>query len=139
MSKFKQFLIKEEFGLGDIKQKINKIFDNKSYSNFLSSSANNTYDYSPWRGNDSINNQKEPVDLVIPNIEKTARIIFLDVKKTPIRMLLSDGTECLFSEVEFRKIKGIPEINKTITLVFQRNPNDFSKNFSKIEKAIVLD
>ena len=39
MSKFKQFLIKEEFGLGDIKQKINKIFDNKSYSNFLSSST----------------------------------------------------------------------------------------------------
>lgn len=139
MPKFKQFLIKEEFGLGDIEQKINKIFDNKSYSSFLSSINNNTYDYSPWRGNDSINNQKEPVDLVIPSMEKTAKIIFLDLKKTPIRMRLSDGTECLFTEVEFRKIKGIPEINKTITLIFQRNSNDFSKNFSKIEKAIVLD
>jgi hypothetical protein len=139
MPKFKQFLIKEEFGLGNIEQKINKIFDNKSYSSFLSSANNNTYDYSPWRGNDSINNQKEPVDLVIPSMEKTAKIIFLDVKKTPIKMRLSDGTECLFTEVEFRKIKGIPEAGKTITLIFQRNSNDFSKNFSKIEKAIVLD
>ena len=139
MPKFKQFLIKEEFGLGNIEQKINKIFDNKSYSSFLSSVNNNTYDYSPWRGNDSINNQKEPVDLVIPSMEKTAKIIFLDFKKTPIKMRLSDGFECLFTEVEFRKIKGVPEVGKTITLIFQRNSNDFSKNFSKIEKAIVLD
>ena len=144
MGKFKDFLITEEVGLADIGPNIERLFNSQEFGNqiqgaFVSSQWNNSYTNTPWKGNDNINNSKEPVDLTIASVQRTGRIIsFLD-KKTPIYIKLSDGTECNFTYQELKKIEGVPAIGKTMTVIFQRHPDDVTRQFSKIEKAIVTD
>lgn len=105
----------------------------------LSSQWNNSYTNTPWKGNDSLNNVKEPSDLTIPSIERTGKIISLAEKSNPIYIRLSDGTECVFTHQEYKKIEGKPAIGKTMTVIFQRHPDDFTEQLSKIEKVIIRE
>lgn len=144
MGKFKNFLINEEVGLADLGPNIEKLFNSQLFGNqiqgaFVSSQWNNSYTNTPWKGNDSLNNVKEPVDMKIPSTERTGKIISLTEKSNPIFIRLSDGTECMFTLQEFKKIQGKPSIGKTMTVIFQRHPDDFTKQLSKIEKAIVIE
>lgn len=78
-------------------------------------------------------------DIGVPTVDRTAKITHLMLKKNPIYVRLSDGTECNFSYDEFRKIHGKPEIGKTMSISFQRHPGDMAEMHSKIERAVVLN
>jgi hypothetical protein len=143
MAKFKEFILKEEIGLGDIEVNINKLINSKDFGDqingaFNSSQWNATNIPTPWKGDD-LKDLKNPVDLGFSSVQKTGRIISFLKNKNPIYIRLSDGTECNFTFDELKKIEGIPEIGKTMTVIFQRHPSDITNNFSKITKAIVSD
>jgi hypothetical protein len=78
-------------------------------------------------------------DVTIPSVERTGRITSLITKRNPIYIRLSDGTEAHFSYDEYRRIDGKPELGKTMTVIFQRHPEDRMQQASKIDKAIVRD
>jgi hypothetical protein len=143
MAKFKEFLIKEEVGLADLGTNVEKLFNSQEFGNqingaFVSSQWNNT-NHMPWKGEGSLQNVHMPVDLAIPSVERTGRITTLMIRKNPIYIKLSDGTECNFTYDEYQKIQGNPAIGKNMTVMFQRHPDDFTRQYSKIDKAIVLD
>ena len=141
MPKFKEFLIKEEFGLGNLGNKLEKFYNDPDLGNriagaFVTSQWNNT-STTPWRGEGSLQNVHIPVDFVIPKIVKTGIIECIKNKQNPIYIRLSDGTECNF--IDFKNVQGTPALGKVMTVVFQRNPQDLTNNFSKIQKAIVAE
>jgi hypothetical protein len=143
MAKFKEFIINEEMGLADLGTKVEKLFNSQQFGNqingaFVSSQWNNT-SHTPWKGEGSLQNVHMPVDFVVPSVERTGRITALMLNKNPIYVKLSDGTECNFTYDEYKKIEGSPNIGKNMTVIFQRHPEDFTKQYSKIEKAIVTD
>lgn len=143
MGKFKEFLLNEEIGLGNLGNKIDKFYSDPDLQNkingaFVSSYWNNT-NYTPWRGEGSLQNVKIPVDLVIPQVERSGRIAHINKKQNPIVVELSDGTKCFFTQRQFKGIEGNPEIGKVMTVRIQRNPQDTSNNFSKIEKITIVN
>lgn len=143
MAKFKQFLLNEEIGLANLGVRVEKFYTDPSVESkingaFVTSHWNNT-NHTPWKGEGSLQNVKIPIDLTIPHIEKTGRILSINKKQNPILIKLSDGTACLFTNKEFRSIQGEPNIGKIMTVRFQRSPQDISSNFSKIEKVVVTD
>lgn len=143
MGKFKEFIIQEEVGLADLGPNIERLFNSQEFGNQLngalvSSQWNGMNVPTPWRGDD-LQNAKNPVDLGLSSVQRTGRITALLKTKNPIYVRLSDGTECNFSFDEFKRIQGSPDLGKTMTIVFQRHPEDMSRQFSKIDKAIVLD
>lgn len=143
MGKFKEFIIQEEVGLADLGPNIEKLFNSQEFGNQLngalvSSQWNGMNVPTPWKGDD-LQTAKNPVDLGLSSVQRTGRITALLKTKNPIYVRLSDGTECNFSFDEFKRIQGNPDLGKTMTVVFQRHPDDMSRQFSKIDKAIVLD
>ncbi len=75
---------------------------------------------------------------ILPSVQKTATIKFVERNKNPIFVLLSDGTKLYFSWDEFRRIKGPePSPGKKMTVTFQRNEMDRSKEPSKINNILV--
>ena len=78
-------------------------------------------------------------DLTIPSAEKQGRITVLELKRNPIYIRLSDGTEANFTYDEYKRIDGKPELGKVMKISFQRHPDDRMRQYSKIENAIVLD
>lgn len=143
MGKFRNFILNEEVGLADLGPNIERLFNSQEFGNqiggaFVSSSWNSLNPPTPWKGDD-LQTAKNPVDLGIPSVQRTGRITTLMRTKNPIYIRLSDGTECNFSFDEFKRIQGNPGIGKTMTVIFQRHPEDMSNQFSKIDKAIVLD
>lgn len=143
MGKFKEFIIQEEVGLADLGPNIEKLFNSQEFGNQLngalvSSQWNGMNVPTPWKGDD-LQTAKNPVDLGLSSVQRTGRITALLKTKNPIYVRLSDGTECNFSFDEFKRIQGNPDLGKTMTIVFQRHPDDMSRQFSKIDKAIVLD
>lgn len=143
MGKFKEFIIQEEVGLADLGPNIEKLFNSQEFGNQLngalvSSQWNGMNVPTPWKGDD-LQTAKNPVDLGLSSVQRTGRITALLKTKNPIYVRLSDGTECNFSFDEFKRIHGNPDLGKTMTVVFQRHPDDMSRQFSKIDKAIVLD
>lgn len=144
MGNFKNFLLNEEINLGNIGEKIEKFIGNNYLNNqingtFLSSQTSNSYNYTNWKGNDSINNVKEPVDLILPSIVKSGRIVELQKTKNPIQIRISDGTVCSMTYDQFKKIYPVPKEGLHISVVFQRNPEDSSESVSKIQKIIVTN
>jgi len=144
MGNFKNFLLNEEINLGNIGEKIQKFISNNHISNqingtFLSSQMSNSYTHANWRGNDNVNNAKEPIDLILPSVVRSGRIIELQKTKNPIQIRISDGTICSLTYDQFRKINPIPREGNHISVIFQRNSEDDSDNFSKIQKIIVTD
>lgn len=141
MGKFKEFLLNEEVGLGNLGKTIEKFFtspdiDSKITGAFVNSNWNNTFQ-NHKRGETNIQNLQIPTDVVIPQIEKSGRIVSIDRKQNPIMVKLSDGTKCLFTNREFKSISGDPEVGKLMTVSFQRNPQDSTNDYSKIEKVII--
>lgn len=140
MGKFKEFIV-EQVGLGDLGPRINKVFHGPDLGNQIGGAllhpAWSGSDTTPTHMDGGLDPSKPPVDLTIPSIQSTGRITCLMLKKNPIYVRLSDGTECNFSYDEFKRIQGKPEIGKVMTVVFQRHPQDAGPEHSKIDKAIV--
>ena len=134
--------MREESGLGDLGQKMDKVFNNPYYNN-ISGSYLST-DFTGTEQPETLGSSGHPLylpstDITIPNIEKTGRIKILEYQKNPIYIELSDGTKAHFTYDQFRRIQGTPAVGKVMTIIFQRHPGDRSEKFSKIERAIVLD
>ncbi len=72
-------------------------------------------------------------DLGMPTVTKTAQIQQLDDKRNPISMYLSDGTRLFLPYDAFKKIKGEPRVGKTVSVVFQRRPDDQTATPSQIQ------
>lgn len=137
MGKFKEFLINEEIGLGELGQKVDGLMNSKQFGNQLGGAFTSTAvtGSGPTMGNLNL----PSADLTVPSTERTGRITTLLLKKNPIYVRLSDGTEVNFTYQEYRRIEGKPELGKTMTIIFQRHPENQSSGFSKVDKAIVLD
>lgn len=143
MGKFKDYLINEEMGLGDLGKRIDSFFNNAWLGNqingaFVTPDVPSAAETSPQHGT-GIDSIRLPTELTIPSFERTGRITTIFLNKNPIYVRLSDGTEAHFSYDEYKRIQGKPELGKTMTIIFQRHPNDWTQNASKIERVIVRD
>lgn len=143
MGKFKDFMLKEEIGLGDLGPNIEKLVNSQDLGNqiagaFASSDVTGS-EQSPTMGYAGHSLHLPSTDLTIPSVEKSGRITVLMTKRNPIYIRLSDGTEANFTYDEFRKIEGEPALGKQMTIIFQRHPEDMSRQSSKIDKCIVRD
>lgn len=130
--KFKEFLLSEEFGLGDIGTKIDQVFKNSKFGNIVGGFVSNQSSFLP-----SVNLAKDTLE--IPQVEKTGRVTVLLKNRNPIYIRLSDGTEASFTYDEYKRIEGEPSLGKTMTIIFQRHPNDLTQSYSKVDKCIVKD
>lgn len=74
---------------------------------------------------------------VVPTVTKSAQIKFIERNRNPIFILLSDGTRLYLTWDEFRRVKGDPEVGKTMTVVFQRFPGDTTESTSQIASVQV--
>lgn len=137
MGKFKEFLINEEIGLGELGQKVDSLMNSKQFGNQLGGAFTSTDVTGSGPTMSYLNSPS--ADLTVPSTERTGRITTLLLKKNPIYVRLSDGTEVNFTYQEYRRIEGKAELGKTMTIIFQRHPEDQSSGFSKVDKAIVLD
>lgn len=143
MGKFKEYLINEGLGLADIGPRIDNLF----HSPWLGNAVNNAFvstDFSgsgqfPMLSTSGENENLPATDLQIPSVQKQGRITTLLVKKNPIYVRLSDGTEAHFSYDEYKRIQGEPALGKVMTITFQRHPQDSTNQYSKIDMAIVTD
>jgi len=71
---------------------------------------------------------------LVPTITRCAKITFVEMKRNPILILLSDGTKMYFTWDEFRRIPGEePKVGRTMSVVFQRFPEDHSDAYSQIQ------
>lgn len=65
-------------------------------------------------------------DLGFPTITRKGRIASIEMKKTPIRVILSDGTSLALSWDDWRRLgKNPPRVGDEITVEFQKriDPN----------------
>lgn len=143
MGKFRDFLITEEVGLGNLGAKITQLFHSQNFNNQIGGAFAST-DVTGTEQSATMGYSGHPLylpstDLTIPQVTRSGRITNLMLKKNPIFVKLSDGTEASFTYDEYKKIQGVPEVGKTMTIVFQRHPEDTSQMHSKIDKAIVTD
>ncbi len=141
MGKFREFLITEEVGLADLGPRIDRLYNSQWFGNqiagaFASSDVTGS-EQSPTMGYAGHSLHLPSTDLTVPSVVRSGRITTLMLKKNPIYVRLSDGTEAHFTYDEYRKIEGEPALGKTMTITFQRHPEDQSRMHSKIDKAIV--
>lgn len=141
MGKFREFLLNEEIGLGDLGTRIDNLMNNQWLGNqiagaFVSSDFSGTEQPEGSVGHPLY---MPSTDLTIPSVTKEGRITTLLLKKNPIYVRLSDGTEAYFSYDEWRRVQGQPALGKVMTITFQRHPEDTAKMCSKIDQAIVRD
>jgi len=143
MGKFKEFLLTEEIGLGDLGQRIDSLMNSQKFGNQIGGAFASTdvtgSEMGPTMGFAGHSLWLPSTDLTVPSVERTGRITTLLLKRNPIYVRLSDGTEANFSYEEYRRIEGSPALGKTMTLIFQRHPEDQTSGYSKIDKAIVRD
>jgi hypothetical protein len=78
------------------------------------------------------------LDVQLPTTTGNGTIQLMDTKKSPIYIKLSDGTDCYFTIDEFRRIHGKPALGKSMTVVFQRHPENRDENSSQIISARVF-
>ena len=133
MAKFKDFLLTEDIGLGDLGPKMDRFY----HSDYLDAKIGGALSSSP--DINTINKWSSSIDLTMPSTERSGRIMFIDEKKNPIHVRLSDGSEANFTYDQWRRIDGKPQIGKVMTMVYQRRPDDRNENASKIEKVIIRD
>lgn len=142
MGKFKEFLISEQMGLGQLGTSMSNITNSQWLSTaingaLVNSDVSGTQQFPPFSQSGSYPNPE--TELTIPSVEKTGRITTLMTKRNPIYVRLSDGTEANFTYDQFNRIDGTPAIGKTMTIIFQRHPQDASDQHSRINKIIVRD
>ncbi len=142
MGKFRQFIINEEIGLGELGPRIDSLFHNQEFGNqigaFVSSDMTGT-EQGPTMGYSGHPLHLPSTDLTIPSVQREGRITILQLKKNPIYIRLSDGTEAHFTYDECKRIEGTPGLGKVMNITFQRHPDDRSKGCSKIDKAEIRD
>jgi len=137
MSKFREFLINEEVGLADLGPKLDKVFDNQWLGGQVGGAISSSAEKSPELGIAASDQHAPSTDMTIPSITRSGRITNLVMNKNPIYVCLSDGTEAHFTYDEYKRIDGDPGLGKTMTIIFQRHPEDLGQMRSKISKAIV--
>jgi hypothetical protein len=76
-------------------------------------------------------------DLQIPQTIVNSFIKNIVYNKNPIIIELKDQTKIFLSLDQYKRLNKEPEIGQRITIIFQRDPNDFSSESSKIEKIII--
>lgn len=141
MGKFKDYVLNEQLGLGNLGTSIDSLVN----SQWLGNTVNGAMVSSQVSGTgskpvqDYIQGNQHDIDLTIPQVVREGRITALMLKKNPIYVRLSDGTEAHFSYDEWKRIDGHPAIGKTMTITFQRHPEDASGQASRIDKVIVRD
>jgi hypothetical protein len=143
MGKFRDFILKEEMGLGELGTRIDNLFHSHRFGNqiggaFASSDVTGS-EQSPTMGYAGHSLHLPSTDLTIPSVTKQGRITILRTQSNPIYVQLSDGTQAHFTYDEYKRIQGTPDIGKVMTLIFQRHPNDRMQEYSKIDQAIVND
>ena len=139
MGRFKKFLLTEEIGLADIGPRMDRLMNSQWFGNqiagaLVSSDVTGSEQFSTLGSN-----HLPSTDLTIPSATREGRITTLLLKKNPIYVRLSDGTEANFSYDEYRRIQGQPGLGKVMTIIFQRHPDDMGRSYSKIDQAIVRD
>ena len=140
MGKFKDFILNEEIGLGNLGSRIDSLFHSHQFGNQIDGAfASTDVTGSAQSPNTSQSLYLPATDLTIPSVTKQGRITILQTKRNPIYVRLSDGTEAHFTYDEFQRIQGTPDIGKTMTLIFQRHPEDRMREYSKVDSAIVTD
>jgi hypothetical protein len=73
---------------------------------------------------------------LVPTISRSSPITFVELKKNPILVMLSDGTRMYFTWDEFRRIPGEePKAGRMLSVTFQRFPGDDSKEYSQIQSV----
>ena len=131
--------INEEIALGNMGARVDRLFNNPHYQKrvgaYMSSNVNGTAELP----NPTLSLGLQTNDITIPQQECKGRIVTLLAKRNPILVRLSDGTEANFTFDQWKRIQGEPALGKTMTIIFQRHPNDATKTHSKIEKVIVTD
>ena len=142
MGNFREF-IETQVGLGNLGSRIFSMYHNQEFDTQIGGALAST-DVTGSEQSNTHSYSGHPLylpstDLTVPATVKTGRIELLSLKTNPIKIRLSDGTEGLFTWDEFKRIEGEPKIGKTMTITFQRSPQDLSKNHSKIDKAKVID
>jgi len=142
MGKFRAFLT-EEVGLGNLGAKITQLFNSQDFNNQIGG-AFAPSDVTGTEQPETMGSVGHPLhlsstDLTIPQINKSGRITMLSLKKNPIFVKLSDGTEANFTYDEYKKIQGEPQLGKVMTITFQRHPGDTSQAYSKIDRVVVND
>ena len=143
MGKFKEFLLNEEVGLADLGSRIDSMFHDQRLGNQIAGAFVST-DVSGTEQPETLGSSGHPLylpstDMTVPSSVKEGRITTLMLKKNPIYIRLSDGTEASFTYDEYQRIQGEPALGKTMTITFQRHPEDWSRMESKIDKVIVRD
>lgn len=79
-------------------------------------------------------------NFILPTKTVTSEIRLFNDKNNPILIQLLDGTKISLSHDELRRIQSMgqaPEVGKRMTVVFQRNMNDKSDNYSIINSITV--
>ena len=72
-------------------------------------------------------------DMQIPTVNKTSMIRFIDKKRNPISIFLTDGTKLYLSLDQYKTISATePEVGKTLSVSFQRRQDDVSMKPSQI-------
>lgn len=142
MGKFKEFIFTEQIGLGQLGLQMNNLANSQWLGNtiagaLITSDVSGSDQFPPFGQTGAY--PKPDVDLTIPSVEKTGRITALMTKRNPIYVRLSDGTEANFTYDQFNRIQGQPAIGKTMTISFQRRPDDTSSGYSRINHIIVHD
>jgi hypothetical protein len=109
MGKFKDYLFKEEVGLADLGTRIDGVLNSHWFGNAVNGALVST----GWSGSDGSQDSfngyrlKAPEsDLTVPSVQKQGRITTMLLKKNPIYVRLSDGTEAHFSYDEWQRIQG---------------------------------
>jgi hypothetical protein len=123
---------------------MNKILLN--FKEFFGAGSLLTSDQTGSEGNDTLGLSGHPVflpslDMSIHNprgikqVSKSKIVKHFNYRKTPIEIVLDDGTSLFFSKDDYERAPGdkpcIPGLTR-VDVQFQRNPADFSLNTSKI-------
>ena len=139
MGKFKQYILNEDIGLGELGARIDNLFHSHEFGNQIQGAYVSTSGAIEGSQSGYSGSMRMPsTDLTIPSAERQGRITVLELKRNPIYVRLSDGTEAHFTYDEYKRINGKPELGKVMKISFQRHPDDQMRQYSKIENAIVL-
>lgn len=112
-----------------------------NFKDFLKEDSNLTSMLNPEiLGDDAYNRQSTDRfnisglrSFILPTKTVRSQIRLINDKTNPILIQLLNGTKLFLSFDEYKKIKNQnPAVGRMATVVFQRNPNDNTDNFSLI-------
>lgn len=139
MGKFRNFVITENIALGNLGAKLDSFYHNK----WLDSQIGGALVNSQVSGSNSSGTggafELPSTDLTVPQVVKTGRIVTLMMNKNPVYVRLSDGTEANFTYDEIKRLNGELALGKTLSITFQRHPEDSGAAHSRIDHVEIRD